>query len=353
MSIDLVISFDTTGSMFPALTEVRRKVDELIKTLFDTIPNLRIGLIAHGDYIDGQNMIKSIDLTDDRFILSHFVRTVKPTNGGDSAEAYEAVLNYVLKHFEWRSNKRALILIGDDIPHTIGYQYGAMAPVSIDWQKVATQLVTDAGVNIYPVQALNRSHATYFYELLASISNTVKLDLYQFSDVVQLITALVYKQTDDYKVVEYRNSLESSGKLNRNLREIFNKLLNERTPEILDDAKLIRIDPSRFQILYVDYDTDIKSFVESTGATFRVGRGFYQLTKSVLVQEHKEVVLYDPVYGIFFTGDKARELINLPYGERGTVTPDQIKDLPYIVFVQSTSNNRKLLAGTKFLYEAK
>ena len=55
-----------------------------------------------------------------------------------------------------------------------------------------------------------------------------------------------------------------------------------------------------------------------------------------------------------FSGKEAREILGLP--EYGTVTvapgsAPALRDGGYTAFVQSTSYNRKLLAGTKFLYE--
>jgi hypothetical protein len=46
--IDVVFSFDTTGSMYPCLEEVRTKLQEITKRLVKDIPNIRIALIAHG-----------------------------------------------------------------------------------------------------------------------------------------------------------------------------------------------------------------------------------------------------------------------------------------------------------------
>ena len=51
-SIDLVISFDTTGSMYPCLAVLRETVAKAVKRLFKDIPELRVGIIAHGDYCD-------------------------------------------------------------------------------------------------------------------------------------------------------------------------------------------------------------------------------------------------------------------------------------------------------------
>ena len=63
-TIDIVFSFDTTGSMYPCLTQVRRKVKETVKFLFEEVPNIRIGIITHGDYCDGDDVITMLDLTD-------------------------------------------------------------------------------------------------------------------------------------------------------------------------------------------------------------------------------------------------------------------------------------------------
>lgn len=106
--------------------------------------------------------------------------------------------------------------------------------------------------------------------------------------------------------------------------------------------------PSRFQTFGVREDTKIKLFVEDRDIKFRVGRGFYQFTKTETIQERKEVVLRDRE-GNFFTGDKARELIGVPFGTRARLRPAYLSQ--YDIFVQSTSWNRKLKKGTEFLYE--
>ena len=83
--IDILVSFDTTGSMYPCLAEVRRKVSELVEKLFAKISGLRMGVIAHGDYCDqGRSyVIKMLDLTSDRRQIVEFVKNVGPTDGGD------------------------------------------------------------------------------------------------------------------------------------------------------------------------------------------------------------------------------------------------------------------------------
>src|SRR5712672_1703594 len=92
--IEVVFSFDTTGSMYPCLTQVRRHVKGTVTRLFKEIPGIRIGVIAHGDYCDERTsyVTSRIDLCDDPDAICNFVEQVGPTGGGDTPECYELVL---------------------------------------------------------------------------------------------------------------------------------------------------------------------------------------------------------------------------------------------------------------------
>src|SRR5262249_30058979 len=92
-----------------------------------------------------------------------------------------------------------------------------------------------------------------------------------------------------------------------------------------------------------------KKFVQDNGLNFKTGRGFYEFTKTETIQGYKEIVLMDRSTGDLFAGDKARELLGIPGGETVRIGPASLAK--YVVFVQSTSANRKLMRGTRFLYE--
>jgi len=131
-AIEVIFSFDTTGSMYPCLTQVRRNVGNMVKKLFKQIPNIRIGIIAHGDYCDEGDpyVITMLDLTDDEKEITNFVKNVDSTFGGDAPECYELVL-YEARGFSWSSGKsKVLVMIGDDIPHTASY---AGNTKNLDW----------------------------------------------------------------------------------------------------------------------------------------------------------------------------------------------------------------------------
>lgn len=370
MSVDIVVSFDTTGSMYPALAEVRRKVSDLITTLFAHVPDLRMGIITHGDYVDGDLLLTTHPLSTDKTSLVQFVKTAPQTGGGDAPEAYEYILKVARELYTWRSEaKKVLVLIGDATPHEVGYRYPGNTIRRLtnhsfvnlyDWKVEAKELVNH-GITIYPIQALNHYGSKGFYESLATISNTPKLDLHQFSNIIPILTVVVFAQQDITLVEQYGQELDSIGGLNRNIATVIDLLLGKEVhgtkfdrPTTLyagHDSELKEVDPSRFQVLHVDHDVPIKQFVVDSGAVFKIGRGFYQLTKTELVQERKEVVLVDKRTGDMWSGAKAREMIGLPYGERGKIHPPY--GFGYDVYIQSTSANRKLMGGTKFLYEAK
>lgn len=92
----------------------------------------------------------------------------------------------------------------------------------------------------------------------------------------------------------------------------------------------------------------LQEFIEARGLTFVKGKSFYQLTKAEKVQSNKEVLLREIKTGAIYGGRDARDILGLPDGTDVKVKPADHGD--WDVFVQSTSNNRKLMAGTNLLY---
>jgi len=336
--------------MYPCLTQVRRVVEQTVNKLFKDIPNIRIGIIAHGDYCDKNNpyIMKMLDLTQDKTNICRFVQGVEPTYGGDPDECYELVLHEA-RRMKWSAGKtKILVMIGDANPHAPSYR---MNEKNLDWRN-ELDLLTEAGIKVYGVQALNYPGSRKFYEEMATRTGGFHLNLDQFSEVVDLIMGISYKQVGDDKLTEYVDHVTSSGRMSRSLGRMFGTLSGKKVTTAFKPKSADSVNPGRFQVLDVDGDCSIRNFVEDNGLLFQPGKGFYEFTKSVLVQEKKEVVLVHKRTGDMFSGARSRNMLGLPYGERGNVSPrkiDTIKD--YTAFIQSTSFNRKLLDGTKFLYE--
>lgn len=353
--IEIVFSFDATGSMTPCLDQVRKHVENVLAPLFKEMPNLRIGLAATGDYIDlryGGYTVKWQPLTNNLYDLTQFVRKVPNAGGGgDGGECYELMLKQA-RELNWSLNsKKILVLIGDDIPHVPGFRGSTE---NLNWRD-ETKKLTDLGISIYTVECLYQRYPTsWFYEELASRGGGYHLMLDQFTDIVNMILAIVHKQTSDERLIKFEEELYSTNRMNRALNTTISTLTGQPRDAkgrfiSTKNAGLVPVQNGRFQILEVDHDADIKGFVENNNLPFKKGRGFYSLIRSELVQENKEVILQDKMTGDLFTGDYARNLIGVPTGTRGNAKPTAIVD--YNVFIQSTSINRKLKAGTKFLYE--
>ncbi|HJT79030.1 MAG TPA: vWA domain-containing protein [Gemmataceae bacterium] len=343
--VEVVFSFDTTGSMYPCLTQVRRKVKSTVTRLAEEIDGIRIGIIAHGDYCDkGSTYVtKHLDLTDNVDKICDFVETVGATGGGDAPECYELVLHEA-RDLRWSKDaNKTFVLIGDDVPHP-----PAHTPLKLNW-RTELEALTKMGVAVYGVQALNRKHATKFYTELAEKSGGDHLSLDQFAYITDMVLAICYKQSSQEQLQQYEQEVAKEGRMSRALNRMFDTMFKRRAKTDFAEADLHAVPPGRFQVLEVDRDMPIKQFVEENGAAFKKGRGFYEFTKTETIQGYKDIILMERVTGDFFEGEKAREMLGLPVGETARVRPTDLEK--YLVFVQSTSVNRKLLGGTRFLYE--
>ncbi len=343
--LEIVITFDTTGSMYPCLTQVRSNVRTLIRELFTEIPGIRVGIIAHGDYGD-LYVTKHTNLSANQEELCRFVETVSGTGGSDWEECYELVLREAHTKVSWTpTSRKALIMIGDAIPH---------APLSprnapkIDWRVEAAELVSK-GVSIYSVQALGgREAGQKFWQPLARETGGIHLSLDQFSHAKEYIKAICLHTQSQEALQTFRTTLQSEGRMNRSLHGMFATLLRDETAYGGEDHGLTPVAPSRFQVLEVGAEkVSIKQFATDNGLTFKVGRGFYEFTKPEVITDKKEVVLMSRRTGDMFTGDEAARKIGA--GGTGRIRPADLEQ--WRVFVQSTSANRVLMPNTGFLYE--
>ena len=140
--VQIVFSFDTTGSMSQCIDLVRDQLRDVIQRLLGDVPHLQVAVIAHGDYCDAAEfyMVKSVDFTNDVNVLTQFVNDVGGTGGGDYEECYEYVLNYA-RGLSWQpGTQRSLVMIGDAIPHEADYFLNAM---KLDWKQEADKLLQE------------------------------------------------------------------------------------------------------------------------------------------------------------------------------------------------------------------
>lgn len=368
--LNLVIHFDVTGSMSSVSRIVANNISNLIDRLNESLPGSKISLMATGNYANGPKPYLTTELlpvNDDKnlkqlqtFLTQNFYGLggggSRGFKGSSCSACYELLLAEAA-NLEWDENvAKVVVVIGDEEPSDLAR--------GVDWRTEVTNLASK-GVVIYGVQCLKNSGRSYFYKDMASNTNGLHLELAQFGDILELITAIAYKHHSPDSLEAFALELSGRAKMNRNLLSQFSLLMGDddlgkklnlsfTDYSLTKDKDLVPVDPSRFQVMNVPRNQDIKSFVLDTGALFKIGRGFYELMKSEEIQERKEVVLVEKLSGDMWSGSVAREMIGLPLGDRGTISPrtmDKAVVDKYDIFVQSTSNNRKLIGGTKFLYE--
>jgi len=189
---DYVIAFDTTGSMASYIGAVKKHVKGLIPTLFKDTPDLRVSIVAFGDYCDMKdkntfgNAYQVCDLTNDENKLIKFVTEAKDTGGGDTDEFYELVIKKITEETAWRnSSKRNVLFIGDCGPHPIGYSYSPnVVRNQIDWREEAKK-AAKAGIQFDTLSIIGDS----FYNQLAEITGGVCMPFSNASKTSQIVEA--------------------------------------------------------------------------------------------------------------------------------------------------------------------
>jgi hypothetical protein len=399
--LDIVISFDVTGSMMPVLAAVRENLDRLTATIFasgagagtialrpsgsgnpaDAValrarhPSTRMMVFAHGDYDSTPyRVISTKGFTDDPHRVSGFIRSVSAvTNGWNEGENYEEVLDRCCA-LDWRPEARKLlILVGDDLPHPPHFPQNTR---KLDWRR-SIQHLAEMDVRCFAVQCASMSiaRAESFYRALAAAHRLGRYVLLsQFYMMSELVLGIFHAASDDMVALrEHEAELQRTGRRTRNMARAFAALRGEEENPAAgaapagpaapaagahaDPGALQPVPEGRFQLLPVGASVVIKAFVEATGARFKAGRGFYELTKAESIGHEKEIVLERRATGEFFTGDGARGLLGIGRQQRATyrISPTAAAHRPifaeYRIFVQSTSYNRRLMPGTMFLYE--
>lgn len=190
--LDMVIAFDTTGSMASYINAVKSHVKELIPKLFKQNPDLRIGIVAFGDYCDMPSKdrfgsaYQVCELTDDEDILIEFITNAQDTYGGDSDEFYELVIKKIVEETNWREGStKAVLLIADAEPHRVGYSYGdRVVNNQIDWREEAKK-AAEKGIK-FDTLTINKIG---WYKELSSTTNGVSAPFSTSSKTSQLVEA--------------------------------------------------------------------------------------------------------------------------------------------------------------------
>ena len=131
---------------------------------------------------------------------------------------------------------------------------------------------------------------------------------------------------------------------------VFSTGVDAVNAQTVAQANLTPVHDSQYVMLPVEAERHgeaIEAFVVRKGLRFVRGKGFYALTKREEIQAQKNIMIMEKATGTVYAGPDARAILGLP-DMSVKVSPDM--NPLYGIYVQSTSNNRKLVGGTNLLY---
>ena len=210
--LDMVIAFDTTGSMASYIGAVKEHVKELVPKLFKQNPDLRIGVVAFGDYCDMPSKdefgkaYQVCELTDNENKLIEFITNAQNTSGGDGDEFYELVIKKIVEETNWREGStKAVLLIADANPHKVGYSYeDRVVNNQISWRKEARK-AAEKGIKfdtltIYKID---------WYKELSKITNGVSAPFSTSSKTSHLVEAAALARGGSKTKEAYKATMSS------------------------------------------------------------------------------------------------------------------------------------------------
>jgi Mg-chelatase subunit ChlD len=115
--LDIVIVFDSTGSMSGEINQVKQQIAGIMQSLLKLVPKTRVSLCTYRDLVD-EYVTKGISLTNDIAQLQAFLAGVSAEGGGDEPEAVDEGLYWAVQNNTFHSPARKVILLfGDAPPH--------------------------------------------------------------------------------------------------------------------------------------------------------------------------------------------------------------------------------------------
>lgn len=116
--LDIVICFDSTGSMGGEISQVKDQIKRIGATLTKLVPKTRIGLVTYRDDKGDEYDVKGTPLTQELQEPVSWLNDIRAGGGGDMPEAVQLGLEYAVSKNHFRPAARKVILLfGDAPPH--------------------------------------------------------------------------------------------------------------------------------------------------------------------------------------------------------------------------------------------
>jgi hypothetical protein len=115
--LDIVICFDSTGSMSGEIDQVKRQIEQIGQTLLVLVPKSRISICTFRDHGD-EFVVKGLPLTNNIQEIGAYLGRIEAGGGGDHPEAVDEGLYWSSGQNRFQPSARKVILLfGDAPPH--------------------------------------------------------------------------------------------------------------------------------------------------------------------------------------------------------------------------------------------
>jgi hypothetical protein len=191
--LDIVIVFDSTGSMGGEIRAVERQIHRIGTTLLKLVPKARISLCTYRDEPGDEYVVRGLPLTNDISAIDQFLREVDADGGGDEPEAVHRGLEWAVKKNQFRGSARKVILIFGDAPPHPAHRKTCLNLAS-DFQRIQKGVVST-------VTCRHGEPLREFYEIARAAGGEAFLTSNERQIMTQLIV-LVFGSAHREKVVE-------------------------------------------------------------------------------------------------------------------------------------------------------
>ena len=115
--LDIVITFDSTGSMGGEINQVKSRIERIGNVLFKLVPKTRISICTYRDKGD-EYVVAGLPLTDNLARVVLFLEDITAAGGGDKPEAVDEGLRWSIEENEFgKRSRKVILLFGDAPPH--------------------------------------------------------------------------------------------------------------------------------------------------------------------------------------------------------------------------------------------
>ncbi|MFC1697269.1 vWA domain-containing protein [Nanoarchaeota archaeon] len=191
--LDVIIAFDTTGSMGSYIREVRKQVYYLGEGLTQRLDTM-ITFAGIGDHCDGKDWMQIKKPSNDPKQLKRYINNIKNTDGGDEPEAYECLFKYLNE--QTYEVPTVLVMVGDAFPHGTGYRSDRGCTKKVDYKVEVKQLHKNLA-GFYFVNVGNDSYSRKIQRTMVKSSRYL-VDLSRINVLTELVMGLALEEVGEF-----------------------------------------------------------------------------------------------------------------------------------------------------------